>query len=392
MPASEGDRQATAPVGGQLRRLRFTARSLLVGAVVVALGLIARGVVAKSTRVLGWLLAATVVAALLQPIVDRLGKHMKRGLALLLVLVGVGGLAGSLVYATIHNLQTEANRLKAAAPEAAQRIEASQRFGRAARDFHLTERVTDFVNGLPARITGGGSTAAIRSTATRGLAYVAGTVLTIFLLLHGPRILRGGLRQVRDVERRARIEGLLLRAYGRAWRYIVGTVGKAVLVGLLAYAAARATKLPGSIVLGMIVALLSAVPLVGILVGSVPLLLLSLGFDPGGRTTAVLLVLAVAYQLLDGMLLQPRLEANSVHLGPAITLVVGMVCFELIGLSGALYGLALTTFLIAIGDELAPSDEHAIDLTDLVPPPEDQPLDVPPPPLEPEPGSGAEAR
>ncbi|HKA03317.1 MAG TPA: hypothetical protein VKD67_03280 [Acidimicrobiales bacterium] len=42
-----------------------------------------------------------------------------------------------------------------------------------------------------------------------------------------------------------------------------------------------------------------------------------------------------------------------------------MVAFELYGIGGALYGLAAVVFVMAVLDELAPTDADAIDLAEL---------------------------
>ena len=48
-----------------------------------------------------------------------------------------------------------------------------------------------------------------------------------------------------------------------------------------------------------------------------------------------------------------------------LPLVVAMVAFELYGLGGALYGLAIAVFAAAVLDELAPTDADSVDLGEL---------------------------
>jgi hypothetical protein len=62
---------------------------------------------------------------------------------------------------------------------------------------------------------------------------------------------------------------------------------------------------------------------------------------------------------------QPRLDRRTLHVGPAVSLLVAMVAFELYGIGVALYGLAAVVFVMAVLDELATTDADANDLAEL---------------------------
>ena len=55
----------------------------------------------------------------------------------------------------------------------------------------------------------------------------------------------------------------------------------------------------------------------------------------------------------------------SIRIGPVLPLLVAMVAFELYGLGGALYGIAVAVFVASVGDELAPTDADTVDLGEL---------------------------
>jgi predicted PurR-regulated permease PerM len=337
----------------------------VVFVVILGLGLVARNVIASSIRVLGWLLAAAVVTGLLHPAVARLSRVVPRAVALLVVIVVTIAAVGGLAYATVDHLRREANNLQEAAPEAARSIERSERFGDAARKFGLSDRVTDVVKELPSRVTGGSADQSITAAATRGFAYVAGIVLTVFLLLHGPRMVEAGLRQVADDRRRANARRVLERAYGRWWRYVTLNLARGLGVGVLGYLACRVIGLPGAFLLGLVLGVFSLVPYLGVLIGSLPIVLLALGLEPSSPRFVVLLVGFVGYQLFEAFAVQPRLDRRSIRIGPVLTLVVAMVAFELYGLGGALYGMAVVVFAASVGDELAPTDADTVDLGEL---------------------------
>src|SRR5436190_3219396 len=164
---------------GDGRRLHTSARSVLLVVAAIGLALVVRNVFERATRVLGWFAAATVVAALVYPIVGIVSRYMRRGVALFVVILVLVGIVGGLVYVAIGDVRTELDHLQEVAPEAAASIENSQRYGEAARDFRLQERVESFVEQLPERLAGGDTAQAIRSATTRGLAYFVAFILTL---------------------------------------------------------------------------------------------------------------------------------------------------------------------------------------------------------------------
>ena len=102
-PASSNDGADEKPVSGPIsqptvfdqpsERLRFTARSLALAVAVVGIVLLVVAVLESASRVLGWVMAATLAAALLSPAVALLSRRMPRGLAIALVMLAtIGGL------------------------------------------------------------------------------------------------------------------------------------------------------------------------------------------------------------------------------------------------------------------------------------------------------------
>jgi predicted PurR-regulated permease PerM len=306
--------------------------------------------VAASTRVLGWIVTAATVAALLFPIVFALSQHMRRGLALAIVMLTTLAIGLGVAWRVVDDISDQVKELQRALPAAAEEIEDSERFGEAARDAELAERVDAFVDELPERLRGGDTASALRSAATRGVAFLATTVLTIFFLIHGHRLLRSGAMQLGE-DRGGRIKLVARRAYPRAWRYIVGTIGMAVIAGLLAYGCAEVLDLPGAAPLALWMALVDVIPVLGVVVGALPLVLLTAVTSPGWQTALVAVTL-LGYQVLETTVLQARIERQSIHVGPFVTIAVSMVGLELYGIGGALIALIAAVAVLAVADEL----------------------------------------
>ena len=68
-------------------RLRLSARSVVTAVALLGLTLVLLRLVAAAGRVLGWVLAAALLAGLLHPAVERLGRRLPRGAALAVVAV-----------------------------------------------------------------------------------------------------------------------------------------------------------------------------------------------------------------------------------------------------------------------------------------------------------------
>jgi predicted PurR-regulated permease PerM len=339
-------------------RLRFTNRSVATVVVIAVGALWALDLLGQGGRVLGWLLVACIGAGLLHPAVTGLARRMPRALALVIVVVVTLGAIGGLVYSGIDDIRTQAERLEEAAPDAARRIERrDDGIGEAATEFELTRRVREFVDDLPERLQGGDAPEALRAAATRGVAFFATAMLTLFLLIHGRRLLDAGLRQIHDVERRRRTSLVVFGGAARAWRYLVLTLARAVLAGAFGLAVASAIDLPGQTILALWVAVWSIVPLVGVAAGSVPTVLLTFTVDPARVPWVV--ALFVGYQVVEVLVLQRRLERASVHIGPFVTLVAALGGLEAYGIGGMFVAVVLVTLVGAGLAELAEGGDLA---------------------------------
>lgn len=333
-------------------RLRLTTASavravLLLGATLAALRL-----VVASQRVIGWILAAAAIAMLLNPLVVFLSRRMPRGIAVAVVALATLASVGFVTYTAVNSLVRETRALQAAAPRRVAELEESKRFGDFARDVKLRERVERLVDSVPERLRGGTPAEALRSAATRGVAFLATGVLSLFFLLHGHEILGAASRQVDDPEHRATLERAAHCAYERGFGYVRRTIGMSVMAGLVSFLVAHAADVPGPAPLAVWAALWDAVPVVGALVGTLPIVVLAAAEDP---SKGVLLAgLFIGYQIFEALVLQHRTEQRTLRVGPFLTVAAGFAGLELYGLGGALLVLLIVILAVAVADELAP--------------------------------------
>lgn len=328
--------------------------ALTIVATIVGL-IVLRGVFVRAHRPLSWALAATVAAVLLDPVVDRLAQHIRRVPAVLLTFLALGAVGVGTTYLVFDEVQQALERLETAAPEAAAEVEGrTDRIGEIARDANLGERVDSFVEVLRDRVTGGDDV--LRTTAGTAPVYLVCAILTVFLMTYGPRIAHGAMAQDPDEARAQRTSVIVGAAVARARRAIVLTVCLAAGLGLLGAAVALWLDLPAPSAAGVAIAVAAIFPHVGIVAGSVPLLLLTLGFRSGAMAL-VLLGVVLVLQAVDSVVVRRHIARRSVHVGLLVPWIVALLGYAVYGVGGAAYGVLLAVLAVAVLDRLEAANE-----------------------------------
>lgn len=310
-------------------------------------------IIAASTRVLGWMAAAAIIASLLHPLVTGLSRRVPRAVAVAVVVLVTLATVGLITYSLVDTVVRETRNLQQSAPAAARRLEHSKRYGELARNVKLAQRTKTFVADVPQRLQGGKTADAVRAAATRGVAFLATGVLSLFFILHGERLVAGALGQIRDPARRDRVTAIAGRAYARTFRYVSGSILMSLAAGLLGYLVADMAGVRGAAALGLWVGLWDVVPLLGAFIGALPIAALATAISPE-RGLAVIVVF-VLWQAFEYLVVQHRVEARSMHLGPFITLAAALAGVELYGIGGALLAVYVAAFAIAALDETLPA-------------------------------------
>lgn len=343
--------------GGTLehRRVRLSwTGAITIVATIVGL-IVARRIFVAAHRPLSWAVAATVAAVLLDPVVDHLARHIRRVPAVLLTFVVIGAVGFGGTYVVFDEVQAAIERLETAAPEAAASVEDREdRLGEIARDANLGERVDAFVAVLQDRVTGGDDV--VRSAAGTAPTYFVSAILTIFLMTYGPRIAHGALEQDPDERRRLRTAIVVGAAVSRARRAILHTAVAALALGLAGTAVAAALDLPAPSAVGVALGVTAILPHVGVLAGSLPLLLLTVGFR-SATAALVLLAVAVAVQAADSIVIRPHIARGSVEVGLVVPWVVALLGYSVYGIGGAAYGVVLAVFALAVLDRLEAAND-----------------------------------
>lgn len=331
-------------------------RAVFLAVATVAGTLLALRVLESAGRVIGWLAMAAAAATVLSAPVRALDRRVPRGVAVATVALLALTSIAVMGYGVVGDVVAETRALRREAPRVAADIERSGRFAEVARDAHVVDRVERFVDEVPERLRGGTPAEAVRSATTRGLAFLAVAVLTLFFVLHGGALARGALAQIGDEHRRALVERIGGAVQARAFGYARGTLLMSAMAGGVAFTLARAAGVPAAVPLALWVALWDAVPLVGFVVGALPVVAFGAALSP---TKGVLLAVAfVAWQIVEALFLQRPLEARTVRVGPFLTIAAGFAGVELYGIAGGLLAILAAAVGVVVLEEVAASRDR----------------------------------
>lgn len=317
--------------------------AVVFGSIVTAL--VARNILVAGRRPLGWALAAVVAAAALEPLVALASRQVRRGVALVVVLLPVLALVGVITYGVVGDLDAQVRRLQRDIPDVAVDIERSERFGEAAREFELADKAEDFAEGLrrPSsqvgeEARGGASTWALT------------LILTIFALGWGPRFSNAALKQVAE-GRRDRLARVVGRAFEQSQVYVDAAVLLALATGIVAWAAFRLVDLPAPTPLALVVGVASLVPSIGIVTATLPAALLAGGLVSPAAGIG-LAVGGLVAQVLHRFALD-RSTRGAAHPGAAVIVISFVLGYEVYGIGGSVVGMSMAVFVAALLDSLA---------------------------------------
>ena len=214
----------------------------------------------------------------------------------------------------------------------------------------LSEAVTKVVK--PAQALSVGAAAA--STIV-GLATIA--VLSFFIMLEGPQMWRGalGLLPRARAERLRRVVDEVIRSVAG---YVLGDVLTSLIAGVIVYVTLLILGVPFALLLGLWVALVDLLPLIGGLLAGVPTVLVALLHSPAAGI--VTLVVFLVYQQVENHVLNPIVMSRTVRMNPLWVLLSvligarlgGQVGSALGGFIGALLGIPIGGALQVVVREL----------------------------------------
>jgi predicted PurR-regulated permease PerM len=320
--------------------------SILLVVAAVAAATVLVDLFTATRRVLGWALATLVVAWLAWAIIALLDRWIPRGVAVLITVLILVVLAAGTWGAVVATVRAEVSRIRTSLPEAAENLE--ERY-EAAADFRLVERVQSFVDDLDERFSTRRQVSSVAETAPT---YFVTGILMLFFVGYGSRFVAAGLNQIANPAHRARVAAVVGRASGRARTYILVTIGQSIVTILLGSGVFYLLGVRAPFLLGLVLGVMGAVPYIGFVFGGLAALLAAAA-DRDEAAFVAIVVFVLVLQLVEALIVRRKVDRRTLHVGPALMLIVGMISFALYGLGGAVYGCAILVFTLAVLDAVA---------------------------------------
>ena len=323
------------------RRSPFFVGMAGAAGVAVTIGLVELTVKARSVLVLIGL--ALFIAAGLDPVVTWLTRHrVPRWAAVIAVLLGMLGVIGGLLAAAIPPLAAQTAHLIAELPHYAHILQNhNSELGRLNVKYHLEQRLSHLLATRGSSLVGGvlGAGALVLGALASTLAVI---VLVIYFLAGMPKI-KLFVYRLAPHSRRARVILLGDEIFAKVGGFVLGNVVTSVIAGLGTYLWMLAFGIPYPILLGLFVAILDLIPVIGSTIGGAVVSLVALTVSlPVAIAT---LAFYVAYRLAEDYLLVPRIMGSAVKVPAVVSVVAVLVGGALMGIIGALVAIPVAAAL-----------------------------------------------
>ena len=327
-------------------------RTILTVDLVVIVTWVMYRLIGRLREVILWVLIAAFIALVLNPAVVALERHrFRRGAAVgvvFAVAVGVfGGLLALFGYPLVNSLTHVAERL----PTMVDQVQRGhgwlahtlKRFGLLQWVQKNAPRLKQAAHNLgkPALSVGTNLGKAVFSTI---LALTTIAFLSLFMLLEAPPLRRSLLGNLNPRLRRTVVD-VSTTVSRSVTAYVLGTGAMGLLFGLVVFVTLLVLGVPFALLLGLWVALVAMIPLVGGLIGGVPTVALALLHSP--TSGVVMVVVFIGFQLIENHFLYPVVMSRTVRMNPLWVLLSVLVGANLGGVFGSSLG-ALTWALVAI--------------------------------------------
>lgn len=317
------------------------------------------------------LMFALLLTALISPAADRLARHMRRGLAVALLIVAlllfVFGTLAYIIPALIDQ-----------ASEAVAQVEGGlTKLPEVARTFGLNASQTqELVSNLSERLQSnlGGISSAVSTSAltiagaTISVAFGAFLtfVLLVYLLMDGRGFWDGAIRLL-DADRRAGAAASGLRAWHALVIFIRSQVVVAAFDAIGIAIGLWALGIPLVLPLGVLTFILSFIPYIGATVSGLIVALVALSTQGVGAMVGILAIAGLV-QLLEGNIIYPLLVGRSLRLHPITVLLAVGTGSAVLGILGAFFATPILATIAAAagflpdvtaGEESAPATLRA---------------------------------
>ena len=349
---------------------RAVAKIVIVALLCAALAVLLAIAVLHTRTTLRWVLTAVFLALALDPAVGLIERIRVGGRNVPRVAAVLGALAvflAGLVFLVLHVIPPMIKDVEELAKKAPTYVtdfedwaESNAQFQELNEKYDLTDKLSEQAGSLPSKLGDGASALgdATVSALEHLLAAITILTLTVFLLLEGKGMFERGTGRLPDPQRgRTRRVGIRIAAVVKS--YISVNVLLATGAGLFTWLYLEITGFHLAIPLGLLVAFLDLIPLIGLTIGGV-FVAVVLAIDGQPYDALVWLAIFLAYQQLQDRVVQPLLyRGGALKVNPVVAIVAVLIGANLAGVLGALIAIPAAASLGVVIDELLLSGSGA---------------------------------
>ncbi|MBI5105971.1 MAG: AI-2E family transporter [Solirubrobacterales bacterium] len=330
-----------------------SARAILRIVTIVVLAAIALYLVYLLRKPIGWVAMATFIAIALSGPVNRLNRHMRRGLAIAIVYGALVLTPVALGALLVPPLVTQGTELVEDVPQYSRDVtkfvQENKRLRELDQKYDITGELQKQAASLPGRI---GDAAKILGDLGLGLvnsifALVNILILSIFIVSRG-RQWTDGLISLRPEHERERLRRILDETGRAVAGYVQGALTIALIAGTQTFVVLTILGVPFAGPLAVVAGLFSLIPLIGATIAAILIGIVTL-FTHFPTATIIWAIWAVVYQQIENNVVQPQVQRRTVQVQPFIVLVAVLFGSTLLGVVGALVAIPLAaTIQIAV--------------------------------------------
>ncbi len=318
---------------------------------VITLGIIATAVLFWSLRhLLLELLVALVLAVVAEPAIRLLTRiKIRRSVAVVVVFILLLTLVALVLFVLTVPLYHGVVAVIVKLPELVKAVESHRgQLGNILAKLHLVTYLKSSSTKVTQLITSAANPAflAAKGLLSTLIDLVAIFILAVFLSLEGPLIVYGILTIVPS-ESVPLIKRAILDTSQGVTRYVLGNLLTSIVAGIVVTVSLSILGVPYAPLLGLWVALVDLLPLVGGLLAGVPTVLIALVHSTSAGI--VMLIIFIAYQQIENHVLNPIVFSRAVKLNPFWILFAVLVGEQLAHLEGALLAIPVASGLQVVG-------------------------------------------
>jgi predicted PurR-regulated permease PerM len=289
----------------------------------------------------------------LDPAVVWLSRHrVPRWGAVVIVVAVLAGVVAGFVAAAILPISREVHQLSINIPHYEREIRTGHGWiGRLAKELHVNTDLKSAKTSKLVSLSVVGGVLGAGKVILSAVASVAVVIaLTIYFLVALPGVRRLFLRLM-PATRRDRATALTDEITSRVGGFVLGNLLTSLVAGVGTALWLSAFGVPYPILLGLLVALLDLIPVVGSSIGGV--IASAVALTKGLPIALATVAFYIIYRLFEDYLLTPRVMRHTVKISPGLTIIATLIGGVLLGLIGALIAIPTAAAINLLLEEIA---------------------------------------